>query len=624
MNRAFVSGARFILIVTGIGLCFTLLLGRLVQLHVIKGPQYERIVERNRERFVVLHARRGAIVDSRGILLATTNSAYELGVDPQSVRPEDEAKIPELAKLINAPEAQIREAFRRRLRAVQGPEGEELVNVQWQRLAESIDEDAYRAVQALGIRGVYGTRKFERVYPSGSLGAHILGFVNKEGVAASGVERFANFYLSGQDGWRQMERDGRRRELAQFRIRDVEPRSGLNVQLSLDSVIQHMVEEELAAIQEKFAPEGATIIVSDVQTGRILALGSSPTFDPNRFWDFPIAVLRNRAITDVYEPGSTFKIVPTAGALDEGVVTVSTTFDCSVATAEYNGRVVRLPKDDHPMAVLTVAEILEKSSNRGAAHLGIALGANRLYDTARSFGFGQRTGFALDVESAGILHAVNRWDGLTISRLPMGHAISATPLQVHYATSVIANGGVLMKPTIVERVFDENGETILTFEPESRQRVISQKVAAQINTMLQGVVSDSGTARRAMIKGYSVAGKTGTSQKIIDGRYSNRHHIGSFSGYFPANRPRLVITVVVDNPKVRGYGGVVAAPSFANLANQCIRYLGIPPDEVQEAEERAMAVSAQPSSFNGQPLLFNEQPLVSTPPPFATHSSPRR
>lgn len=589
MNRAFVSSSRFILLVGGIALCFALLLGRLFYLHIVRGPVAQEIVERNRERFVVQQARRGAIVDSKGIVLATTNSAYVLGVDPQAVRPEDEEKIPALAKILNVPEDSIRDAMRRRLRSVAGPEGERLVNVQWQKIADSIDEDTYHQVMDLHMRGVYGSRKFERVYPVESQGAHVLGFVNKEGVAVSGVERFADFYLTGQDGWRQMERDGRRRELAQFRSRQVEPRAGLSVQLSIDSVIQHMVEKELERIQQEYNPEGATIIVSDVKSGRILAMGSSPSFDPNRFWESEIGDLRNRAITDVYEPGSTFKIIPVAGALSEGLVTPLTTFNCAVDTIEFNGRTLRLPKDDHPRGIMTVTEILEKSSNRGAAHLGVALGPHRLYDVSRAFGFGERTGFELDIESAGILHPVNRWDGLTISRLPMGHAISATPLQVHYAMSVIANEGVLMKPSLIERIFDDNGETVITFEPEAKRRVLPANVAQQVSKMLQGVVSDVGTARRAMIKGYSVAGKTGTTQKIIDGRYSNRHHVGSFVGYFPANNPRLVITVVVDNPRgVRGYGGVVAAPAFANIANQCIRHLGIAPDEVpapQEPEE---------------------------------------
>lgn len=588
MNRAFVSSTRFILLVTGVGLCFALLLGRLVQLHIVNGPKYERIVERNRERFIVLEARRGSIVDNKGILLATTRPGYVLGVDPQAILPGDEEKIPALAELLGLPQEPIAAAFRRRLRRVQGPDGEELVNVQWQKIADSIDEDTYHAVQALGIRAVYGNRRFERVYPSGQLAAHILGFVNKEGTAASGVERFADFYLRGQDGWRQMERDGRRRELAQFRIRDVSPRAGLNVQLTLDAVIQHMVEQELAHIHEKFNPEGATIIVSEVKSGRILALASTPTFDPNTFWDYPIADLRNRAITDVYEPGSTFKIVPVAGALNERIVTPDTTYDCSLATAEFNGRVVRLPKDDHPKGVMTVTEIVEKSSNRGAAHLGMALGANRLHDVSSAFGFGSRTGFPLDVESPGILHPVRSWDGLTITRLPMGHAISATPLQVHFAMSVIANEGVLMRPSIIERVFDESGKTNLQFEPEAVRRVISADAAAKVKVMLEGVVSTSGTARRAIIKGYEAAGKTGTTQKIVNGHYSNREHIGSFVGFFPVKNPRLVITVVVDNPEGTGYGGVVAAPSFASIATQCIRYLGIPPDDAQlDAPESA-------------------------------------
>lgn len=580
MNRAYVSGFRFACLVLAIFACFAVLLGRLVQLHLVDAEKLARIAGENRERFQDIKAQRGNVVDRRGNLLATTQAAYDIGVDPQSVVPEDMEQVPELAALLGLSPESVWEKFETRLRSVEGPQGPELRNVRWVELADGVDESTYESVRALGLKAVYGNRKYERVYPANTLAAHVLGFVNKEEAAVSGVEHFCDFYLAGQDGWRKSESDGRRHELAQFRSREVAPRAGLNVELTLDLNIQHAVEQEIARVVEEYDPKGVSVIVSEVATGQILALANYPTFDPNEFWRFPVDTHRNRAVTDVYEPGSTFKIVPAAAVLNEGLATAADEFDCAQPTAEHHGREVRLPSDHHPLGMLSLKDIVVKSSNRGAALLGLLLGEDRLYDYARRFGFGAATGFPLDQEVNGILHPVRRWDGLTITRLPMGHAVSATPMQVHTAMSAVANGGVMMEPQILRRVFDENGRTVVDFSPVARCRTVSSTTAVLVGEMLGEVVGREGTARRAAIEGYGVAGKTGTTQKLVDGHYSNRHHVGSFVGFFPRSNPRLVITVVVDEAHLNGvgYGGTVAAPAFRNIALHCIQTLGIPPE----------------------------------------------
>lgn len=593
MNRAYVSGIRFACLTFVIFACFVVLLGRLVHLHLIEGEKLARIVEQNRSRFEEIHARRGNIVDRRGNLMASTQAVYEIGVDPESVTDEDMSRAPEVAIMLGLKPDDVWEKFEPRLYTVNTVDGPEQRSVRWVELADSVDEQTYEEIMALGLKSVYGNRKYHRVYPSDALAAHLLGYINKEGVAVAGVERFCDFYLAGQDGWRKSEKNGRRQELAQFSSREVAPRAGLNVELTIDLNIQHKIEQEIAKVVEEYSPKGVAVIVSEVATGQILALANYPTFDPNEFWKYPIDQHRNRALTDIYEPGSTFKIVPIAAALNDDLVQPDNVFDCSQPSADYKGRTLRLPSDHHTYGELTVSEVMIKSSNRGAALIGLVLGEDRLYDYASRFGFGKPTGFPLDMEENGILHPVKKWDGLTITRLPMGHAVSATPMQAHFAMSAIANGGVMMKPQIIRQVFDENGQVVVPFSPDAKSRVISSYTATQVSQMLAGVVSNNGTAKEAIIENYGVAGKTGTTQKIVNGRYSNRHHVASFVGFFPQSNPRLVITVVVDEPNIPGvgYGGRVAAPVFKNIAEHCIQYLGIPP----EPENPLVAASGEGS-----------------------------
>jgi cell division protein FtsI (penicillin-binding protein 3)/stage V sporulation protein D (sporulation-specific penicillin-binding protein) len=581
MSKAFVSTARAALVSTAVAFAFCVLIGRLFYLHVWEHKELLEHVESNRKMVQVVEARRGNVVDNRGNLLATTHTTIDLGVDPQSVREEDCEKLPELAALIGQPLATIEKTINTKTRKGSA-RAKEVSLIKWAYLAKGLDEDAYDAVRALGIKGVYGNRKYSRTYPGGQLAAHVLGYVNHEETPVTGVERFFDYYLRGQDGWRETERDGRRRELAQFREREVDPTNGLNVALSIDLMVQHIVEKEVARLASEFDPKSVSVIVSEPSTGAVLAMANYPTYDPNEFFNtkkYPIESQRNRALTDLIEPGSTFKIVPAAAVLNEGIVDPSDMFETGVARVSYKGRSLKLPGDHHTYESLSMHDIVVKSSNRGAAHLGLMLGENRLHDYAQAFGFGEKTGFDLGGEVSGTLHAVKNWDGLTITRLPMGHAVSATPMQIHGAMSVIANKGVLMEPLIAQRVFDATGDDVVSFSPKAKRRVISTEVAKTVADMLVDVVGKEGTARRAAIENYAVAGKTGTTQKIINGQYSRQHHVASFSGFFPAGTPALVITVVVDDPQSKGvgYGGSVSAPAFRNIAEACIAYLGIRP-----------------------------------------------
>ena len=581
MSKAFVSTARAALVSSAVAFAFCVLIGRLFYLHVWEQEALLEHVESNRKMVQIVEARRGNIVDNRGNLLATTHTTIDLGVDPQSARETDQEKFTELANLIDQPLEKVIRAIETKTR--RGSDHAQAVSlIKWAYLAKGLDEDTYDKVRELGIKGVYGNRKYSRTYPSGKLAAHVLGYVNHEETPVTGVERFFDYYLRGQDGWRETERDGRRRELAQFRAREVAPADGLNVALSVDLMVQHIVEQEVARLAAEYNPESVSVIVSEPSTGAVMAMANYPTYDPNEFYNtkkYPIDSQRNRALTDLIEPGSTFKIVPAAAALNEGIVAPEDIFQTGVERVSYKGRSLKLPSDHHTYDSLSMHDIVVKSSNRGAAHLGLILGENRLHDYAEAFGFGEKTGFDLGGEVSGTLHSVKNWDGLTITRLPMGHAVSATPMQIHGAMSVIANKGVLMEPLIAERVFDAVGNDIVHFSPKAKRRVVSTEVAQTVADMLVDVVGKDGTARKAAIDNYSVAGKTGTTQKIVNGKYSRQHHVASFSGFFPANKPALVITVVVDEPQLKGvgYGGSVSAPAFRNIAEACIAYLGIRP-----------------------------------------------
>lgn len=594
MSKGFASNYRIVLLATCVLLAFGGVATQLVRLHVIDRDKLVRHIEQARRQIVVENAVRGDIIDRRGHVLATSRTMIQLQVDPQVLRPQDEKKWPELARLIGMPLKQLEEIFNKKVEPADpaNPESTDRI-IQWAKLRDEVPESLNDQINALGIKGVYGTRAYSRMYPKDRLAAHLVGYVNKEGTPATGIEHYADFYLRGQNGWRESEKDGRQREMAQFRSRDVPATDGYTVMLSIDEAIQTWVEEELDNVVKQFNPDNAAIIVSDARTGFLLAMGNYPTFDLNAFNKAPMEAQKNYSISSQIDPGSTFKIVAAAGALNEGLVTPETRFDCTQAVVEYKGKSRTLIPDDHPSHhPIPVSEIISQSSNRGAALLAMRLGDQRFYDYALAFGFAEKTGFPLVGEIRGVLHEPKKWSGPDITRIPAGYAVSATPLQIHYGMGVIASGGVLFRPQLISEVRTPSGETVHRFGSNIVRRTITEKTAHEMALMLRGVVTE-GTASAIELPGYQLAGKTGTARKLIDGRYSERNHVGSFVGFFPASDPRVVVTVIVDNgrPKDGGpaYGSKVAAPSFKRIAEKLIRYLDIKP--VEAIEPRSLLAS---------------------------------
>jgi cell division protein FtsI (penicillin-binding protein 3) len=635
MSKGFASSYRIVLLATGLFGCFAVLGGRLVWLHYLNRDELLKSVVKARGQITVEKARRGDIFDTRGAILATSRPLILVAVDPWAVREEDAPKFPKLAALLGLSDAELRECFASKFRApekrpagsapdaisfkpatstspetavanppdetergLENPDDTGRRQRHWVKLSDNVTETTYAQIEKLGIRGLCPPeRAYSRVYPHGSLAAHVIGYVNKALQPMTGIENYANIYLRGQDGWRESEKDGLRRELAQFRTREVPRADGYSVKLSIDCNVQDIIEQELIYIAQRFQPEKATIIVSDPRDGFILGMGNYPTFDLNEYAKVPKeaqASMKNIAVTDILEPGSTFKIVSVGAALDEGVINLNDRFDCNSDKVEYQGKLYRLPKDDHHYDHdLNVPEVIARSSNRGAAQIGIRLGEQKLYDYARAFGFARPLGFPTGGEVAGILAKPEKWSGTDITRIPMGHTIAATPLQMHMAMSTIATGGVLLRPQIIQEIKDSSGETVSRYQRTEIGRAVSEHTAQTMARMLMGVASKEGTAPEAAIPGYEVAGKTGTTQMIIDGKYSEQHHIGSFVGFFPASDPQIAITVIVHNADARehgGWGAKVAAPSFKKIGEQLIAYRDIKPPATNSPSRVTLAL----------------------------------
>lgn len=563
MIDAFASRARWRIMGVMASLAFAIVALRLVYLHIWNGEALQAVAEKNRYTFRVLHARRGDIQDAHGNILATTRAVITLGMDPQVLREQDKRKFPKLAELAGVSLSEIEKVAALQVKTLDTNKRP----IRWKKLAEGLSDATYEAILALKIKGVYGNRSFERLYPAGKQGGHILGFMNKEGLAVGGVEQYLDFYLRGQDGWIETECDGKRQELVQYRERQVSPREGSRVELYLDLTLQHIIEEKLESIVERYKPLSISVVVSEA-SGPILAMANYPSYDPNYFSQYSLDTHRNRAITDLYEPGSAFKIVVSSAALEEGIVSLEETFDCGKPTLFYKGRELKLPKNYRTMGILSMRDIVVCSSNRGMVHLAVRLGEDKFYDYIKKFGFGELTGFDGLGEVRGIVHKVKDWDGLTITRLPMGHALAVTPLQMHCAMGVIANQGIRMKPLLIKHI-REGTQVLAAWQPKIKERVISPQTAATLATLLQKV------AKNTKIRGVPIGYKTGTTQKLIEGRYSTTQHVSSSSGFIQGKDKTIVLTLVIDTPQVKGtaYGALVASPYFRELAEEIIHHL---------------------------------------------------
>jgi cell division protein FtsI/penicillin-binding protein 2 len=552
---------------------FTAISFNLIEIQLVDHDKYWRLAVANHTHPEVIAPKRGSIFDSDGNLLAQTREVDDVRLDGQLMHEgHPETNLPKIAGALQMREEALAAAFNPRNRD--------------QLLAQNLnlDDPAITKLRALKLDSLIFEQHDLRVYPNNELAAHVLGFVGDDGRGLTGMEKEMDKFLRGSPGERLVERDAKKHEIAAYQIRETPADDGDNVTLAIKNSIQHVVEDQLDQIEQTYQPNAAYIIVMDPQTGEIWAMGSRPNYDPNDRRSFKPETVRNRCITDAVEPGSIFKIITLAGALNEGLVNLNTQIFCENGDFYYGGKDLR---DDEPHGWLPVEEVMAQSSNIGFAKIALGyLHEEKLYQYATAFGIGQRTGILDDQgESVGLLRPISEWSGLSITRIPMGQEVLATPIQLVTAMSVIANGGRLVEPHLAKEVTDETGRVVKVYQPRVVRQVISANAANDVARALEQVTID-GTAKNVRIQdasgaGWSYAGKTGTAQKIVNGEYSHDHHVASFIGFMPAEDPAFVALVMVDDPKTaprQDYGAEVSAPVFAAVARQVAQILNIPTD----------------------------------------------
>jgi cell division protein FtsI/penicillin-binding protein 2 len=565
---------RALIACCALALVFTGFSARLVHVQLAEHDKYAALAAEKHGEKETIYARRGLILDVNGQTLADNDPVRTVVADASLITDADDAASV-LAQPLGLDENDLQSKLASGRRYI----------VLKKNVPEATADELENRLAVRSIRGITFEQDAQRVYPNGSMGCHVIGFVNGDHAGVQGVEAEEDQYLRGHEGYRYVERDRSGKELVAYRGEEHEPRDGYNVRLTLDMNLQNIIENEIDAACAQFKPKKAIIILMRPSTGEILAMANRPNFDPNDLLTEPAsyieahqADMRDCAIEDEMEPGSTFKIVTAAGALNEGMVQPDSIIFCENGVFNYGGRMLH---DDHQYGDLTVQDVLVKSSNIGAAKLAMGLGEQRLYGYIRGFGFGERTGIALPGEVSGLVYPPHRWSKLSITRIPMGQEVAVTPLQTIAAISAVANGGHLMMPQIVHDITDANGEAIASFPPVEIRQVISAATAREIVEALKGVVSARGTAALAQVPGFVAAGKTGTAEKINPkGGYLPGKYIVSFCGFLPADNPAFSCLVMLDDPQTtpdQDYGGLVAAPVFSRIGEKVARYMNLEP-----------------------------------------------
>ncbi len=554
-------GRRYVLLVLLL-VGFGVILFRLVNLQVLQAAELTARADRQHQKTVTLEGARGTVTDRHGKVLAMNVEVPSIfGVPTSLESPAHAARS--LSTVLHLRREDIEKKLRQDKHFV------------W--LARKIEPDQGHRLEQLSIDGIGMVMEGRRFYPKGPLLSHVLGFVGMDGIGLEGLERRYESQLHGEKKLTILQRDALGRTVFPKGLREQAPSPGQALTLTIDEVIQYIAEKELEEAVDHAHAKSGTIIVMEPQTGAILAMAVSPRFDPNTVASLTADRWRNRALTDTYEPGSTMKVVVAAAALEEKVMMPG-----SMLFGE-NGRmtIANTTIHDHEkLGWMTFAQMIQKSSNIGAAKTGILLGEQRLYRYLQAFGFGQRTDIDLPGEVAGLLKSPRDWGRRSLASISMGQEVGVTPLQMVSAVSAIGNDGVLMKPFVVSEVRDRGGRPVKEALPQVKRRVVSPATARILTTMMEGVVTN-GTGAKAAIPGFRVAGKTGTAQKVDPrtGAYSSALSIGSFVGFVPAEAPRLAMIVVIDEPQGEAWGGVVAAPVFRRVGEQVLTYMGVPRDD---------------------------------------------
>ncbi len=567
--------------------------GRLFWLQIVRHQEFVERAQKQQQRTFEVAPRRGILYDRNLRELAMTVLADSIYADPSEIA-DKPAAARTLAALVHTDSEDgltTQDQIAARLNAGH--------NFAW--IARRVTPQVAAAVKALNMKGVYFQKEFQRFYPDSEIAAQVLGYVGVDDNGLGGLEEKFNGDLHGQPGLMYTAMDARRKVLGST---EREPEPGRNLELTIDENIQFMAERALDHEMETTQALSGTVVVQDVHTGQILALAIRPTFNPNQFRHTTPDLLRNHAVSDVYEPGSVFKLVTYSAALDQKVVTPDDTIDCQGGKITIFGRTIHDNQGEH-YGVIPVHQALEVSSDVAAIKLAMKIGPDKFYEYIRDFGFGLRSNVELPGETRGLLRPVSRWEPSSIGSVAIGQEVAVTPLQLVSMVSTIANGGVYLPPHVLmpdQPVSATNsnqkaappqvaqvaqvvampvkpGEDLPDPLPAGAHRVISTMAAAQMRKMMEGVVL-FGTGKRAQLNGYSSGGKTGTAQKIDPAThtYSKTMHIASFAGFAPVNSPVISVSVVLDSPRGAYYGADVSAPVFAEVAQQVLEYLGVPHD----------------------------------------------
>lgn len=528
---------------------------RLHHLQVRESSMLSKKAENQYGRTIKIEPERGKITDRNGNILAMNVKVKSAFCVPQEMSDIwGAAKI--LSPVLGIPKQGLIKQFTRK------------GHFSW--VKRKLDSETADTIQKLNIKGLYFMDEVKRVYPKNHLLSHVLGFVDIDNRGLAGIERMHHGILSGVEGEARVFFDARGSEIASKRQYLVNPQDGKDMRLTIDEVIQNMIEEELDILVANNHPESVSVVVVEPSTGQILGLGNRPTYNSNQAGQFKPENRKNFAVVSNYEPGSIFKIISAACALENKAVTLAEPIFCEHGVFRYKGRTLH---DSHPLGTEKFARVFAESSNIGFAKVMSRLSNEQFYESIRLFGFGDKTDAGLLGESSGRVASADKWTYSTVTSISMGHEIMVTPLQMAYATCVPANKGLRPRSQLVL----ENGKSA-----KNAIRVVSEKTARDLTLAMRLALGQKGTAPMARIPGYSAAGKTGTAQKVINGTYSNDHYVSSFTGFAPAEDPRIVITVMVDDPKGKSYyGGKVAGPIFARLGYRILKYLKIParPDE---------------------------------------------
>jgi cell division protein FtsI (penicillin-binding protein 3) len=572
---------------------------RLLYLQVFQHSDMVARAARQRQNTLEAPARRGDILDRNGRVLAYSVDADSIFADPSEIDDPDTTAA-QLCRVLQHCDASERQVLARNLRR----------KGQFTYIARKVSPEEEARIRDLGLKGIGVLKESRRFYPKREMMGHVLGFVGVDNTGLSGLEFTYDSQIRGRKGKVLIQRDARRNVLTSHVER--EATAGATLELTIDQFLQNIAERELlAGIAENRAAGGA-IVIMDPDNGEILAMANAPTFNPNAYTRAPEQARRNRAIQDLYEPGSTFKIVTASAALEEGLMGPEDSIDVSAGLIRFGSRVI---DDMHRYGVLSFTDVIVKSSNVGAIKVGLKLGPERLGRYINRFGFGQTLAPDFKGENPGIVWNPSRLDASALASVSMGYQVGVTPIQMAAAVSSVANGGTLYEPRVVRALIKDGQRTEVP--RKALRRTISERTANQLTTIMEGVVEE-GTAKSARIPGYTIAGKTGTAHKLIDGRYSPSEYNASFVGFIPSRKPALTIIVLIDSPHGNGYtGGVVASPIFKRIAEASMRHLGIGPTVNAPPPVLVASLQPDPETITTRPISM---PVVGPDVPEAERS----